>query len=337
MRLASRRDGRLLLGQQRALAADVARRVRIAAAGAADVPVRSISLRPGGNGGLAAPMAAARPHDRLRICLDPRAVRGIRRVDRPPRAPARGRIHDRRKAVSAAAGCPRSRLRMPRLRPLWQQRSPEHRRRVFAWPHAHQRRLRRRRNRSRGGSRRRAAADSDLALELRHAVHPVSKRGLREPDRRALRLRQQLPADDARRGAGQRQLRAAGRPHRARRVLHALDVRQRRDPHLSVSPDGARPHHAVGRAGRPRGGVGAGARARRRGPPDPGAQRRAAVDRRAGNRGHSVEPRRQAPLCTLRRGRTRERQAERQEPCAGFAARIVPARPTPAIARSSRR
>ena len=98
---------------------------------------------------------------------------------------------------------------------------------------------------------------------------------------------------------------------------------------LWVVPDGAR------------GGVGAGARARRRGPPDPGAQRRAAVDRRAGNRSHSVEPRRQTPIYTFGRGalssaRVREpgnkaaaepgKQSRlKTKLCAGFAVRIVPA------------
>ncbi len=182
VRLAARRDDRLLLGQQRAAAADVARRVRAAPARAPHVPVRSVPLGPGGDGAVAAAVAVARRADRVRLRVDGGALRRVHRELRAERAAAARRVHDRGEAVSGAARRHRPGLRLPRVRPVRQQRGAEHRRRMSARPHARERRLRRPRNRPFGGPARRAdAAPRHLAVELRDAVHPLPQRGLRRP------------------------------------------------------------------------------------------------------------------------------------------------------------
>ena len=243
VRLAARRDGRLLLGQQRAAAAHVARRVRAAAARPARC-TSSIRFTPGPAEmegwlrrwprlGATIAFGYASTVARFAEFLEASG----RRV-----APLRGvfttaeKLYPQQRAViSRVFGC--------RVYDLYG--SSEVQNIAAECPHGRmhvnadfvvleaERAAR---------SARRAAAHPDVALELRDAVHPLPQRGLRRSRRRALRLRQQLPADDAAGRAGQRQLRAAGRPRRPRRVLHAPDVRQRRDPDLPVSPDGARSH-----------------------------------------------------------------------------------------------
>ena len=169
-------------GSNERLAADVARGVRDCDRWRGGF-TSSIHFTPArGNGRLAAALALLGATIAFGYASTLARFAEFIEASRPPRAPARGRIHDRRKALPAAArghqlassdaasttcmAAAKSRTSPPNV--------PHGRMHVNAdYVVLETDRA--------AAARRRAAADSDLALELRHAVHPLSQRGLREP------------------------------------------------------------------------------------------------------------------------------------------------------------